>query len=92
LTLTAQIFDTDGEFVTNADGEIAGYPARVWIPGTAVIDERIIALPDDLPPGTYTVAVGWYTRGDLARLPVSAETTRDNLAVIGTFEVIIEEP
>jgi 4-amino-4-deoxy-L-arabinose transferase-like glycosyltransferase len=92
LTLTVQIFDAAGEFVMNADGEIAGYPARVWIPGTAVIDERLIELPDDLSAGTYTVTVGWYTRGDLARLPVSAETARDNLAVIGTFEVIIEEP
>lgn len=92
LTLTVQLFDAAGEFVTSADGDIAGYPARVWIPSTAVIDERLIELPDDLPAGTYTVAVGWYTRDDLARLPVSAETTRDNLAVIGTFEVIIGAP
>ncbi len=92
LTLTAQVFDADGAFVTNSDGDIAGYPARVWIPGTAVEDIRILELPDDLPAGTYTVAVGWYTRGDLARLPVSADETRDNLAVIGTFEVIIEAP
>jgi hypothetical protein len=87
LTLTVQIFDASGEFVTNDDGDIAGYPARAWVPTTFIGDERIIALAEDLPAGTYTVAVGWYTRGDLARLPVSADETRDNLAVIGTFEV-----
>lgn len=92
LTLTVQVFGADGEFVTSADGDIAGYPARVWVPDSVAEDVRIIALADDLPAGTYTVAVGWYTRGDLARLPVTAEETRDNLAVIGTFEVIIEAP
>ncbi|MBK9125192.1 MAG: glycosyltransferase family 39 protein [Chloroflexi bacterium] len=87
LTATVQIFDADGVFLTNADGEIDGYPARVWIPGSIVYDARTVALPADLPPGQYTVAVGWYTRGDLARLPATADSVRDNLAVIGTFEV-----
>lgn len=87
LTLTVQIFNAEGAFVTNADGDIDGYPAEAWVEG-AVSDERVISLPDHLPPGTYTVAVGWYTRGDLVRLPVTAEAVRDNLAVIGTFEVL----
>ncbi|MBK8136123.1 MAG: hypothetical protein IPK52_09815 [Chloroflexi bacterium] len=87
LTLTVQIFNSEGAFVANADGDIDGYPAEAWVEG-AVTDERIISLPDDLAPGTYTVAVGWYTRDDLARLPVTAEAVRDNLAIIGTFEVL----
>lgn len=86
LTLTVQIFDAGGMFVTNADSDIAGYPAESWVPSVAT-DGRAITLPDNLPIGTYTVAVGWYTRGDLVRLPVTAETVRDNLAIIGTFEV-----
>lgn len=87
LTATVQVFDADGAFVTNADGDIDGYPARVWIPGTIVYDTRSVALSADLAPGQYTVAVGWYTRGDLARLPATADVVRDNLAVIGMFEV-----
>ncbi|MBP6297890.1 MAG: hypothetical protein KA401_00975, partial [Anaerolineae bacterium] len=87
LTLTVQIFNSEGAFVANADGDIDGYPAEAWVEG-AVTDERIISLPDDLAPGTYTVAVSWYRRGDLVRLPVTAENTRDNLAIIGTFEVL----
>lgn len=87
LTATIQLFDAAGAFVTNADGDIDGYPARVWIPDTTIADRRAVTLPADLPPGQYTVAVGWYTRGDLSRLPVTADAVRDNLAVIGTFEV-----
>lgn len=87
LTLTVQIFDDGGVYVTNADGEIAGYPARAWVPETTATDRRTISLPDDMAAGRYSVAVGWYTRGDLARLPVEAGETRDQMAVIGTFEV-----
>ncbi|NOG48096.1 MAG: hypothetical protein HND48_00550 [Chloroflexi bacterium] len=45
LTATIQLFDAAGAFVTNADGDIDGYPARVWIPDTTIADRRRSPCP-----------------------------------------------
>jgi hypothetical protein len=35
------------------------YPTALWVQGEVVTENIAIPL-DDLPPGTYTLAVGWY--------------------------------
>lgn len=85
LTLTVQIFNDTGDFITSYDGDISGYPARAWLPDTTIRDIRALPLLPDLPAGTYHVALGWYTRADLTRLPATAAQTRDSLVVIGAI-------
>lgn len=49
-----------------------GYATLFWAPGEVVVDYHPLTLPADLPPGTYRILVGLYTRPDGARLPVTA--------------------
>lgn len=35
-------------------------PASSWLPGEILLDPVALALPADLPAGSYTLAVGWY--------------------------------
>lgn len=36
------------------------YPTSLWRPGDVVDDTHLLAVPDDLAPGTYSLRVGWY--------------------------------
>ena len=54
------------------------YPTTRWQPGERVSDPYAIRLPDDLPPGEYSVEVGLYRISDLSRLSV---LDRDQSAV-----------
>ncbi|MCB8990961.1 MAG: hypothetical protein H6665_10100, partial [Ardenticatenaceae bacterium] len=42
-----------------------------WQPGDVVRDPLTIALPPDLPSGSYTVQAGMYLRETGARLPTA---------------------
>lgn len=48
------------------DSEPGGglYPTIDWTPGQTVIDRHGLPIPADLPPGTYTLAVGLYDAAD----------------------------
>ncbi|MGC9349432.1 MAG: hypothetical protein ACP5JG_14935 [Anaerolineae bacterium] len=56
------LVDAKGELVTQVDTEPRdGFAlTTTWDPGEAVVDRYGLALPDDLPPGTYTVLAGLY--------------------------------
>lgn len=65
------------------DAVAARFPSIAWRVGDR-FDERVsLALPDDLPPGEYTVYVGLYGP-DGQRLATHSE---DNRAVLGTVTV-----
>lgn len=86
--LTVQLFDAAGQFITQADGEIAGLPSPLWQPSMQMQDRRTLALPDDLPPGDYTLRLGWYRLDDLQRLPVGGGAAQDGLALLpGTLTI-----
>lgn len=81
----------------NDDGPpLSGYPpaglTSTWRVGDPVHDERTLALPADLAPGTYTLLLGVYS-GDGApatRLPITggaAETLAENRLVLARIEV-----
>jgi mannosyltransferase len=55
------------------DGEPVGgrAPTDTWQPGQQVADNHGVLLPDDLPAGTYTLAVGLYNLFDGTRLPIT---------------------
>ncbi len=46
------------------------YPTGKWQPGEALRETYTLPLPPDLPPGDYTVGLGWYTWPSFERLPL----------------------
>jgi hypothetical protein len=61
-TVFVHFADEDGRLLGTGDRPPleGGFPTRLWRPGDSVADEHIVPLPADLPPGVYTVRVGWY--------------------------------
>ncbi|MCC6800988.1 MAG: hypothetical protein IT325_12795, partial [Anaerolineae bacterium] len=66
------------------------WPTSAWIAGRAFVDPHAVALPDDLPPGEYALAVGFYRPVDFTRLPVETERATLPGAVILPQTVIVE--
>jgi hypothetical protein len=65
-------------------------PPGNWLPGVTIRDTYTVPLPDDLPSGTYVVAVGIFDAVTGERYPVSgAETIDDHRLFVG--EIIVEE-
>lgn len=59
-------------------------PTSAWEPGALIFDAHPVPLPDNLPPGEYTVGVKLYTYWDGAILPTADGA---DYAVIGTVQV-----
>ncbi len=56
--------------VAQHDGPPGDIPTSQWRPASLVFDRHTLDLPDDLPPGTYRLAVSVYWFGDPAPLVV----------------------
>ena len=54
------------------DGEPCArlWHTAVWRPGELLFDTYSLRTPINLPPGSYTLEIGWYTETTGARLPV----------------------
>ena len=75
LEIDYQVFvhllDSEGNLVAQSDKLNPGeFPTRRWPLDRYVPDEHRVALPDDLPPGGYTVTTGLWVQSDGWRLPV----------------------
>jgi 4-amino-4-deoxy-L-arabinose transferase-like glycosyltransferase len=85
--VTVQLLDGAGQLVAQHDGEPADglTPTDAWQPGQRVLDRHGVVLPDDLPPGQYTLAVALYYVASGERLPVvlNGEPTGDLLTLAG---------
>ena len=69
-----QLLNSDGQLVAQQDSEpnSGTSPTTSWTPGQTVIDRHGLAIPRDLPPGTYKLIIGLYNRDDSsARLPIA---------------------
>ena len=64
------LLDAAGERVAQSDGQPALWtrPTSSWAVGETVEDRHGLSLPDDLPPGDYTLIAGLYTPSDGMRL------------------------
>jgi len=73
--------DAQGAVVSQSDGEPAGWtrPTTGWLPGEVILDERILQLPADLSPGSYTLYCGLY----------DADSGRRLVTVDGANEVVL---
>jgi uncharacterized membrane protein len=67
------LVDANGNLVAQHDGQPwweVTIPTSTWQPGEKLRDRHPIALPADLPPGTYYLRAGLYYWQTLERLPV----------------------
>ncbi len=70
VTAFVHLLDESGAIVAQADRWPGGLPSDVWSAGQVIVDEYALALPADLAPGAYRLAVGLYTADDGLRLVV----------------------
>lgn len=73
-----------GTLVAQVDGTLG-----VRAPGDALAEVVELALPPDLPDGTYSVYAGWYTYPDAVRFPVLADVpgAQNGYALVGEYRV-----
>jgi hypothetical protein len=62
------------------------YPTTMWAAGEVVADPHPVALPADLPPGTYRLLVGMYDLQTMARLP-RLDSTGDSIEIPTVLEI-----
>ncbi|MGC9399552.1 MAG: ArnT family glycosyltransferase [Anaerolineae bacterium] len=88
------VIDEKGQIWGQDDSVPAGWtrPTPGWVTGEIVIDEHLVPLKEDIPPGTYQIAVGMYDAETLQRLPLVVEKgtplSEDRLALTS---LIVEE-
>jgi hypothetical protein len=82
-TVFVHLVDATGKLAAQDDGPPLGgrYPTSAWGAGEVVADPRLLRLPANLPPGRYTVHVGWYLPATGARLAASPPTPNDAVPV-----------
>ena len=86
-TVFVQLLDSSGQLVGSGDAEpvLNGeYPTGLWRQGDVIVDGHMVQVSAELPPATYTIAVGLYDRETFARLPL----VNGGDAVTWTIEVI----
>jgi hypothetical protein len=82
----------DGQLVAQHDGRPVSEirPVPTWRKGEVLEDLHTLALPSDLPPGTYELSAGMYDLETMARPPTfdagGARLPEDRV-VLGTIQV-----
>jgi len=80
-----------GQLVAQDDHELGRgfFSTRLWQPGEAVHEEYVLTMPDDAPPGQYSLRVGVYSFPSLQRLTVDAANmpVQDNIVTLGTVNL-----
>lgn len=63
------LYNAAGERVVQQDisPTLGRRPPATWQPGALILDRQALRLPSSLPPGSYTLQIGLYRLGDLAR-------------------------
>jgi hypothetical protein len=71
-TVFVHLIDEGERVWAQHDGEPVGdsRPTSSWQPGEEITDHHGLALPADLPPGEYSLAVGLYDAASGERVPV----------------------
>ncbi len=93
-TVFVHLLDAAGSPRTQQDGPPGGgyRPTTSWAVGEEIADHRGLLLPEDIPAGTYQLAIGLYDGATGERLPV--EQVPGTLEVPGTWGkdyILLEE-
>ena len=64
------------------------YPTSIWDAGEIVIDTFTLELPQDIPPGQYTLHTGFYELRTLERLPVTRGLSQHNIGSLGQIQIL----
>lgn len=82
------LLDANGQSVAQSDHRPGGvyYPSSLWQPGALLADTHTIALPANLPPGTYTLRTGLYDKPSMQRLPIPGSP--DDSLELGPIRVL----
>ncbi len=62
-------------------------PPPTWRTDEIIVETAALAIPPDLPPGDYQIAIGIYETMSKQRLPVTAPTSGLDYAVVGAVEI-----
>ena len=89
-TIFIHVIDKDGNILFQADHWPGGLPTDI-LDGSQIIVDRIpLALPDDMPPGDYSIRAGVYLSEDGRRLPIIGG--EDALEAVGDDSYILPVP
>lgn len=68
------VLDESGRIVAQSDGVPGDKPraTNTWQRGEIITEQRTLALPPNLPPGTYRIVTGLYNPQDGTRLPLAS--------------------
>jgi hypothetical protein len=85
-TVFVHLVDENGQIRSQNDSlpRAGAYPTSWWLPETVVEDIHMLALPEDLPAGTYHLAVGLYNSENGVRLRL---TDGQDSFVLDTIEM-----
>lgn len=75
FTAFVHVLDGQSQMLAQADRQPAGYPTSDWLPGELVVDTFTVTLPEEMPPGPYTVQTGFYDLATLVNLGDTAVLT-----------------
>lgn len=86
LTVSVFLLGPEGVLRAQHDGYPAGgqRPTSTWQPGEIIFDAHAIALPGDLPPGTYHVGVKLYRWWDGSIVPAAGD---GEYVTLGTVDI-----
>ncbi|NDJ59685.1 MAG: hypothetical protein GYB67_01090, partial [Chloroflexi bacterium] len=67
--------EPDTVVVSDGTPRAGAYPTWAWSPGEQINDRLPLDLPPDVPPGEYTLTVGFYRPDTGERMPVTLDGT-----------------
>ncbi len=87
LVAFTHLLDSGGSVVGQRDR--LDVPSWHWQPGDAFVQLHRFPVKDDLSPGSYSLEIGFYARGDATRLPVVVgDTLVDDRILLRPVEVV----
>jgi hypothetical protein len=91
-TVFVHLVDDEERVWAQHDGQPAGgsRPTSSWQPGEEFADNHGLALPSDIAPGEYQIAVGLYDAATGQRLPVLSvdEGPAQNRVLVGPVLIV----
>jgi len=63
-----------------------GYPTTHWLAGEYVVDNHVVTLPPDIPPGQYLLSIGLYETDSLQSIAPAGE----NLTALYGEAIVLE--